>query len=281
MQIMNIPYKLIAVDLDGTLVRNDQSISQRTVDTLIRVQEMGVKVAVASGRPTFGTAHVAETLRLDEFGGYVMSYNGGEIYDWGTKSLLHAQTLDENVIPYLYMCAREHGMPIMTYIEKEVVSEVDNNEYIQYSVMRNRMTLRKVDDFVKAVEGAGIVKCIIVGSPILLPALETKMQERLKGKAGVFRSEPFFLEIVPMGIDKGKGLSILLDKIGMKKSEIIAFGDGYNDTSMLQFAGMGIAMGNAAEEIKKAADMVTLSNNDDGVAIALEKLIIRPQDMPC
>lgn len=278
---MNIPYKLIAVDLDGTLVRNDQSISQRTVDTLIRVQEMGVKVAVASGRPTFGTAHVAETLRLDEFGGYVMSYNGGEIYDWGTKSLLHAQTLDENVIPYLYMCAREHGMPIMTYIEKEVVSEVDNNEYIQYSVMRNRMTLRKVDDFVKAVEGAGIVKCIIVGSPTLLPALETKMQERLKGKAGVFRSEPFFLEIVPMGIDKGKGLSILLDKIGMKKSEIIAFGDGYNDTSMLQFAGMGIAMGNAAEEIKKAADMVTLSNNDDGVAIALEKLIIRLQDMPC
>ena len=278
---MNIPYKLIAVDLDGTLVRNDQSISQRTVDTLIRVQEMGVKVAVASGRSTFGTAHVAETLRLDEFGGYVMSYNGGEIYDWGTKSLLHAQTLDENVIPYLYMCAREHGMPIMTYIEKEVVSEVDNNEYIQYSVMRNRMTLRKVDDFVKAVEGAGIVKCIIVGSPTLLPALETKMQERLKGKAGVFRSEPFFLEIVPMGIDKGKGLSILLDKIGMKKSEIIAFGDGYNDTSMLQFAGMGIAMGNAAEEIKKAADMVTLSNNDDGVAIALEKLIIRLQDMPC
>lgn len=278
---MNFPYKLIAVDLDGTLVRNDQSISQRTVDTLIRVQEMGVKVAVASGRPTFGTAHVAETLRLDEFGGYVMSYNGGEIYDWGTKSLLHAQTLDENVIPYLYMCAREHGMPIMTYIEKEVVSEVDNNEYIQYSVMRNRMTLRKVDDFVKAVEGAGIVKCIIVGSPTLLPALETKMQERLKGKAGVFRSEPFFLEIVPMGIDKGKGLSILLDKIGMKKSEIIAFGDGYNDTSMLQFAGMGIAMGNAAEEIKKAADMVTLSNNDDGVAIALEKLIIRLQDMPC
>lgn len=281
MQIMNIPYKLIAVDLDGTLVRNDQSISQRTVDTLIRVQEMGVKVAVASGRPTFGTAHVAETLRLDEFGGYVMSYNGGEIYDWGTKSLLHAQTLDENVIPYLYMCAREHGMPIMTYIEKEVVSEVDNNEYIQYSVMRNRMTLRKVDDFVKAVEGAGIVKCIIVGSPTLLPALETKMQERLKGKAGVFRSEPFFLEIVPMGIDKGKGLSILLDKIGMKKSELIAFGDGYNDTSMLQFAGMGIAMGNAAAEIKQAADIVTLSNNDDGVAIALEKLIIRPQDMPC
>ena len=277
---MNCPYKLIALDLDGTLVRSDQCISQRTVDTLIRVQEMGVKVAVASGRPTFGTAHVADALHLEKFGGYVMSYNGGEIYDWGTKVRLHAQTLDEEVILYIYMYAREHGMSIMTYIGKEVVSEVEGNEYIQYSVMRNRMNFRKVDDFIEAVQGTGIVKCIIVGDPTLLPALEVEMQETLKGKAGAFRSEPFFLEIVPMGIDKAKGLSILLDRIGMKREELIAFGDGYNDTPMLQFAGMGVAMGNAAEEIKKAADMVTWSNNDDGVAIALENLILHPQDKP-
>ena len=277
---MNCPYKLIALDLDGTLVRSDQCISQRTVDTLIRVQEMGVKVAVASGRSTFGTAHVADALHLEKFGGYVMSYNGGEIYDWGTKVRLHAQTLDEEVIPYIYMYAREHGMPIMTYIGKEVVSEVEGNEYIQYSVMRNRMNFRKVDDFLEAVQGTGIVKCIIAGDPTLLPALEVEMQETLKGKAGAFRSEPFFLEIVPMGIDKAKGLSILLDKIGMKREELIAFGDGYNDTPMLQFAGMGVAMGNAAEEIKKAADMVTWSNNDDGVAIALENLILHPLDKP-
>ena len=278
---MDIHYKLIAVDLDGTLVRSDQSISQRTMDTLIRVQEMGVKVVVASGRPTFGTAHVADTLRLEKYGGYVMSYNGGEIYDWRTKIQLHAQTLDEAIIPYLYTCAKEHGMSIMTYIGKEVVSEVDDNEYIQYSVMRNRMTLRKVDDFVKAMEGAGIVKCIIVGDPTLLPALETEMQKVLKEKAGVFRSESFFLEIVPMGIDKAKGLSILLDKIGLQPSELIAFGDGYNDTPMLQFAGTGVAMENAAKEIKKTADMVTLSNDDDGVAITLENLILRPLDKPC
>ena len=277
---MNTPYKLIAVDLDGTLVRSDQSISQRTVDALFKVQEMGVKVAVVSGRPMFGTAHVAETLRLAKYGGYVMSYNGGEIYDWKTKTRLHAQTLDEAIIPYLYTYAREYEMPIMTYIGQQVVSEVDDNEYIQYSVKRNHMTLRKVDDFLKATEGAGIVKCIIVGDPTLLPTLETEMQEVLKGKAGVFRSEPFFLEIVPMGINKAKGLSILLDKIGMQPSELIAVGDGYNDTPMLQFAGMGVAMGNAAEEIKKAADMVTESNNDDGVAIALEHLILRPLDKP-
>lgn len=263
-------HKLIAIDLDGTLVRSDQSISQRTIDTLIHVQEMGVKLAIASGRPTYGTAHVADTLRLQDFGGYVMSYNGGEIYDWQTKQRLHAQTLDKKLIPYLYSYAQTQGLPIMTYIGKEVVSEVEDNRYIQYSSMRNRMSIKKVDNFVKAVQEEEIVKCIIVGYPDVLPPLEAELQSTLKGRAGAFRSEPFFLEIVPQGIDKGKGLSILLNKLGMKREDLLAFGDGYNDIPMLQFAGTGVAMGNAAEEIKKAADEVAPSNNDDGIAIYLE-----------
>lgn len=268
------PHKLIAVDLDGTLVRSDQSLSQRTVDTIIRVQEMGVKVAVASGRPTYGTARVADTLRLQDFGGYVISYNGGEIYDWRTKERLHAQTLDKDVIPYIYTYAREHETPIMTYVGKEVVSEVEDNEYILYSSMRNGMSIRKVNNFVKAVQEADVVKCIIVGAPTLLPALEAELQDSLKGVAGAFRSEPFFLEIVPKGIDKRKGLAILLDKIGMRREDLLAFGDGYNDIPMLQFAGTGVAMGNAAAEIKQAADMVTRSNDDDGIAELLEKIYL-------
>lgn len=270
---MTHPYNLIAIDLDGTLVRSDQSISPRTIDTLTQVQEKGVKVAIASGRPTFGTAHVADALHLENFGGYVMSYNGGEIYNWGTKERLHAQTLDRDVIPYIYnMCKGRNGMHAMTYIGHEVLSEVTDNEYIQYSSMRNRMPIRQVSNFVTTAQSTGIVKCIIVGEPTILPAIEKEMQEALKGKAGVFRSEPFFLEIVPEGIDKAKGLEILLQKIGMRKEELIAFGDGYNDIPMLQFAGLGVAMGNSAEEIKKAADKVARSNDDDGVAVFLEEL---------
>lgn len=279
---MGHPYNLIAIDLDGTLVRSDQSISPHTLDVLTHVQEQGVKVAIASGRPTFGTAHVADALHLEAFSGFVMSYNGGEIYNWGTKERLHAQTLDRDVIPYIYnMCKKEQDIHVMTYIGREVVSELSDNDYIRYSSMRNRMPIRQVDNFVATAQSAGIVKCIIVGAPTLLPALEKEMQDSLKGKAGVFRSEPFFLEIVPEGIDKAKGLEILLQKIGMQKEELIAFGDGYNDIPMLQFAGCGVAMGNAAEEIKKAADMVAKSNNDDGVANILENLILRPLDMPC
>lgn len=265
-------YRLIAVDLDGTLVKSDQTISPHTQETLMRVQERGVKVAIASGRPTYGTAHVAETLRLADYGGYVMSYNGGEICRWDTKEMLHAQTLETDVLPILYMYAREHQLPIMTYMGQEVVSEVADNEYICYSSMRNRMPIRQVDDFLAATAEAHIVKCIMVGEPTRLQSLEPELQQLLGTRASAYRSEPFFLEIVPPGIDKAHGLEMLLNKIGVRREELIAFGDGYNDIPMLQFAGLGIAMENAADEIKQAADMVARSNNDDGVAIALEQL---------
>lgn len=265
-------YRLIAVDLDGTLVRGDQTVSPHTLDVMARAQTLGVKVVVASGRPTYGTAPVADALRLADFGGYVMSYNGGEIYDWRTKKPLHAQTLDQDVIPYLYMYAQQHGLPIMTYIGAEVVTEVPDNEYIRYTAMRNRMTIRQVPNFLESVQEP-VGKCMIVGDPTLLQPMEADLAQRLQGRAGAFRSEPFFLEIVPKDVDKAYGLDVLLGKLGMGREELLAFGDGYNDISMLQMAGMGVAMGNAEEEIKKAADFVTRSNEDDGVAYAIEKFI--------
>ena len=100
------------------------------------------------------------------------------------------------------------------------------------------------------------------------------MFEHLNGKMNVFRSEPFFLELVPMGIDKAKCLAILLEKIGMTKDEMIACGDGFNDLTMIQYAGLGVAMANARDVVKEAADFVTLSNEEDGVAFAVEKFYL-------
>ncbi|NLV53008.1 MAG: HAD family phosphatase [Bacteroidales bacterium] len=266
-------YKLIAVDLDGTLVRSDQTISPRTLEMLKYAQSQGVKVMIASGRPTCGTIHVAEELELEKYGGYVMSFNGGEICDWATKEVLYKEILNTEVIPFLYEEAKNHDMHIITYMGREVVIEVEDNEYVRYSSMRNRMPIRKVDDFLKAIEGESIVKCMVVGEPDPLRELESELQVVLEGKAGVFRSEPFFLEIVPLGIDKAKGLKVLLERMGIEREEVIAFGDGYNDVTMIEFAGTGVAMGNATEEIKNAADMVTRSNNDDGIVFALEQLV--------
>ncbi|MEE0520618.1 MAG: Cof-type HAD-IIB family hydrolase [Bacteroidaceae bacterium] len=263
--------KLVAIDLDGTLVRSDQTVSARTVRTLIRLQQTGVKVAIASGRPTYGTMPVAETLHLKDHGGYVMSYNGGELYECATDRQLFASLMEESVKPIICSCAKEHGLPVMTYIGSEVVTEDGENEYIRYSSMRNRMKTRVVDDFLSAAS-CPITKCIIVGNPERLVAVEKEMREKLGGKADAYRSEPFFLEIVPQGIDKAKGLEKLLNIIKVKREECMAFGDGYNDMSMIEYAGTGVAMGNAQEEVKRIATMVTSSNNEDGVAEVIERM---------
>lgn len=95
---------------------------------------------------------------------------------------------------------------------------------------------------------------------------------RLQGRISVYRSEPYFLELVPPGIDKARSLAVLLERLGLTREEMVAMGDGYNDLSMIRFAGMGVAMANAQEPVRKAADYITLSNDEDGVAVAVEKL---------
>ena len=110
-----------------------------------------------------------------------------------------------------------------------------------------------------------------MGDADKLMPLEAELSLRLQGQINVFRSEPYFLELVPQGIDKALSLEVLLKEIGVKREEVIAMGDGYNDLSMIQFAGLGIAMGNAQEPVKKAANYITLSNEEDGVAEAIDK----------
>lgn len=135
------------------------------------------------------------------------------------------------------------------------------------------METKKVDNFLEAVHFP-VAKCLIVGDPERLAILEKEMYEHLKDRMGVFRSEPYFLELVPKGIDKAQSLAVLLKEIGMTKEEMIAIGDGFNDLSMIKYAGLGVAMANAQEVVRQNADYITLSNEEDGVAAVVEKFIL-------
>ena len=257
-------FKLLALDLDGTLTNSKKEITPHTRETLIRAQqEKGVKIILASGRPTYGVAPLANALGLDKFGGYILAYNGGEIIDWRTREIMYKNLLDHDVLPYLYECAKKNGFAIVTY----------ENEYVLKEALLNVMKIKKVDNFLEAVKHP-IAKCLIVGEPARLARLEEEMREHLKDRMGVFRSEPYFLELVPKGIDKARSLSVLLDELGLKREELMAAGDGFNDLSMVKFAGMGVAMANAQDVVKENADFITLSNEEDGVAHAVEKFIL-------
>lgn len=273
-------YRIIALDLDGTLTRSDKKISEHTRDVLIEAQKKGMKVVLASGRPTNGMGYLADELLMSEYGGTVLAFNGGEITDWETKKILNQVVLPDEALPLLHDFAKAKGFTIMTYCSKQIFTVEESNKYVMQSAFRNRMEIVVVDDFLKATKEWGkLPKCMIVGAPDKLEKFEQEMHEYAKGQPllqniDFFRSEPYYLEIVPKGIDKGECLQIVLDHYGMKRDELIACGDAFNDMGMIRFAGLGVAMGNAQDCVKAVADYITDSNENDGVAKVVEKFMM-------
>ena len=234
-------YKLLVLDLDGTLTNAKKEITPRNREALIRVQQQGVKLILASGRPTFGIAPLADELRMKEFGGFILSYNGGEIIDWSTGEIVYANVLPDEVIPRLYECATRNQLPILTYDRQYIITEYPDDVYVRKEAFLNKMQIYPSKDFLKDIR-LPLPKCLIVGEPHRLIPIEAELSVELQGQLNVYRSEPFFLELVPQGIDKAQSLSVLLNKLNMNREEMVAVGDGYNDLSMIQFAGLGVAM---------------------------------------
>ena len=265
-------YKLIVLDLDGTLTNAKKEITPHTRETLMRAQQQGIKIVLASGRPTYGIVPLADELKLGEFGGYILSYNGGEIINRETKEMVYDNVLPNEVVPILYETARTHKLTILTYDGPNIITENSQDPYVQKEAFLNKMAVRETNDFLTDIT-LPVAKCLIVGDADRLIPLESELCIRLQGKINVFRSEPYFLELVPQGIDKALSLNVLLEKTGISREEVMAIGDGFNDLPLIRFAGLGIAMGNAQEPVKKAADYITLSNEEDGVAAAVEHFI--------
>ena len=266
-------YKLIVLDLDGTLTNSKKEITPRNRETLIRIQEQGIRLVLASGRPTYGIVPLANELRMNEFGGFILSYNGGEIINWETKEMVYENVLPNEVVPMLYECARTHQLSILTYDGADIITENSQDPYVQKEAFLNKMAVRETNDFLTEIT-LPVAKCLIVGDADKLIPLEAELSLRLQGHINVFRSEPYFLEVLPKGIDKAKSLERLLETLGMTREEMIACGDGYNDLTMIQYAGLGVAMENAVLPVRKAADYITASNNEDGVGLVVEKFML-------
>lgn len=265
-----INYDVLAIDLDGTTLRDDKSLSPRTIDALIRVQSCGVRLVIASGRPTSGIRHIAYDLRLAEANGFVMAFNGGEIWQWDESRIISSSFLPSEAVRIAYHTAREFGAEIMTYYKDYVVSEDTDNFYVRRSARSNRLRPVRTMDFLEVIRFP-LVKCMIVAPAEVLDQLQPVAEERLEGLASSFRSEPFYLEIVPMGVDKGSGMATILRHLGKTPDRLVAIGDAPNDIPMIRYAGLGVAMGNAQEPVKAVADHITATNENDGVAEVVDQ----------
>ena len=267
-------YKMIVLDVDGTLLTDEQTISARTRATLLKVQQMGVRVVLASGRPTHGVIPLARSLELDKNGGFVLSYNGGQIIHMPTDERVFEKRIDPEFMAYLERGARKRGFAIFTYRGDEILTSDAQNLHVQHEAELNGMRITEVNDFAEAVEFAPCKVMLVSDDEAALVGLEEHWRRRLAGTLDVFPSEPYFLEVVPEFIDKANTLSVLLEKEGIDRADVVAIGDGVCDVTMIQLAGLGVAMGNAQDSVKVCADVVTLTNAEDGVAVALEKAIL-------
>lgn len=268
-------YKLLVLDVDGTLTNDQKEITPHTRNALLKVQQMGVQLVLASGRPTQGIAPLAEALELHHYGGYIMAFNGGRIENCKTGEIMFRKKLDRQLLPYLYREGKRNGFSIISYDSDSILTENPDDEYAVMEAAINKLPIRKVDNLLEAIDYEPY-KLMYGGDPERILETEQRFQKHLAGVMDVYRSEPFYLELVPLHVDKGNSLHILLEKIGVKTEEIMVIGDGFADLTMMEVAGKGVAMANAQESIKLCADDVTASNNDDGVALAVEKFIISP-----
>jgi Cof subfamily protein (haloacid dehalogenase superfamily) len=265
-------YKLIAMDLDGTLNNDQKIITEKTKAALMAAQKRGIRLALASARPSPGLFKERDILRLQDYNGILMSYNGGRIVDAATGKVLFETSMD--LAQTKQVLRRLEALPVTPILDDGVQFYVaDKNGYkVDYECKNNNMTCTEVGNLADFLSFAPI-KILMSVQPEELAEVQKQIADFLPETLTVVQTAAFYLEVIPKVINKGQGIRDICAVLGIDPSEVISFGDAANDIPMLREAGMGVAMGNAAEAVKAAANMVTLSNNDDGIAAALEKLL--------
>ncbi len=258
-------YQLLALDLDGTLTNSKKEISKPTLNALIEIQKAGKKVVLASGRPTNGVLPLANELHLHDYGSYILSFNGGRITDCRSKQVLYNKTLPNDVVlPLFHIVKKYTGADILAYTSETILSGVKANQYTELESRINHMPIIQTEDFPSEVTEP-TNKLLITGEPDIIQRIKKEAEEYFRSYLYIYCSDPFFLEIMPPRIDKAHSLLKLLTSIGLSAEQMICCGDGYNDLTMIETAGLGVAMANAQPLVLEKADYITKSNDEDGI----------------
>ena len=263
-------YRLIAMDLDGTLYDSKKRIDPRTVDALLRAQAAGMRLALASARPLPGLYHARDALRMKEFGGALIACNGGRIADAATGTMLHEESMTLDAARDVLRALK--SLPCTPILDDGVRFYVtDKRAYmVEYECWNNRMECTEVPDLAAFIHFAP-AKLLLSMQPAELPALQARIAAMLPEELAVVQTADFYLEIVPRSVNKGKALADTCRALGIDPARSVAFGDAPNDIPMLRAAGLGVAMGNAGESVKAAADRITLTNDEAGIAAVVEE----------
>ncbi|MGL4739152.1 MAG: sugar-phosphatase, partial [Cellulosilyticaceae bacterium] len=228
---------------------------------------------LATGRPIAGVTAYLEELGLTTEDDYVISYNGALVQNVGTKEVISHVSVNGRDVRYLYALAQELDVNIHALTTEGCITPKIST-YSSHEAEINGIPLFEVS-FADYDEESELPKIMMVDEPEILERVIPQLPEEVYEKYTVVRSAPFFLEFLNKRVNKGAGVQALAERLGLDASEIICVGDAGNDRHMIEYAGLGVAMGNAFEEIKEIANFVTKSNNDDGVAYVIEEFMLK------
>ena len=266
-------YKLVAMDMDGTLLREDKSISDRTKKAIQEAREKDVTVVLATGRPIEGVLRYLEELDMLTEHDYVLSYNGALVQKTKSKEAITKVALKGSDLHYLKKLSDELGVNIHAFWEKKGLITPKNSKYTEVEAQINNIDIHEMN-IDSIADDEVMIKIMMIDEADILGAAMEKLPKEIYEKYTVVRSTPYFLEFLNKEANKGVGVELLANHLGIKKEEIITLGDAGNDIHMIEYAGLGVAMGNAFDEVKEIANYITDTNENDGVAKVIEKFIL-------
>lgn len=260
--------KLIAIDLDDTLLRNDLTISPRAQKAIRKAVEKGTAVTLATGRMFRSALPFALELGLDlpliTYQGSLVKYTDGRV--------VYSRPLEIDTTMELVHYLRPYRYHLNLYINDELYMEKDSPEGQRYLKIA-RVPVHFVNRLEEAITNQP-AKLVIIAEPDALELLEAELNRDFAEKVNITRSKPHFLEISHLDATKGQALKMLAESLSLSSEQVMAIGDSMNDLDMIQYAGLGVAMENAIPEVKRYAGFVTKHNDDDGVAEAIEKFVL-------
>ncbi|MCR1833755.1 sugar-phosphatase [Oceanobacillus caeni] len=269
-------YKLIAIDMDGTLLNDRHEVPEDVKYTLSEAKKQGIKIVLCSGRPIGGIRSYIKALNLNQEGDFAIAYNGALVQDTHTNEVVAELSLGHADLVKLYELSMELKTPMHFFDTKGVYTpNADISDYTVLEAYLSEIPLgyRQVSDIPTNIS---IPKIMFVNHPDKLNRTIEELPKSLNKQYTIVQSAPYFLEFVHPSASKGNAVKMLAEQLGIKQEETMTIGDNGNDLSMIEYAGCGVAMGNAIPEVKAAADFQTRSNNESGVAYAIKKLALEP-----
>lgn len=262
--------KLIAIDLDGTLLRSDKTLSAVNRQALHYANDRGVKIVVCTGRPFLAAQHIIEEIGLNTIEDYVVTFNGGQIQNAQNGEIIHASTIPAWQMWQWYDELTRIDLPL-NIIDRDWVYEPltypDDVESIYVSDITTAPH-RQVD-FRCFDRDHGFLKMVVATPEPILKARISHLSPTLAQDFSTYFSQAHLFEVVKKGVSKGQALIHLSRLTGIATDEMMSLGDQENDLTMIKTAGIGVAMGNAIDAVKATADYITDTNNEDGVAKAI------------